>query len=176
MDSDKNGSNEGINPDALKRFMKHLCLVSHKYHSRDEAREDMDKQLLKLKKLSLGKQSNKKIIEKGMKELNDKISLVLQKEAQILQIENRERVMMGRLENAQSMQNSVENKDIFCSLNDSINSLHKKLDRIIDINDSRKKRVKEIEEKIKKSSRSGKLGIKKRIKKLELKYRSMKGK
>ncbi len=142
MNSDK------INPDSLKRFVKHLCVIAKKHSDKEAARNDLSSQLSKIKKLSLNKNAKKSVIETEIENLESKISLVLQKEAELSTIGKAENTVIRKLKQKiahleqSNEKESAENKALLSSMKQSVAELRKKMDRLAGVKTGRKRRVK----------------------------------
>jgi len=132
-------SSDKINPERLKSFVRNVCVIAKKHKDREKARVDLQKQMQRLKRFSY----KKKEMDEELKELNRKISLVLEKEMQLLGIEQGESAASKEL-----MRNVAENKEKIRQMNDSINELKLKLEDYIRFKTEREKKINELEKRI----------------------------
>ncbi len=140
-----------------KEFFKHLTKAYNKYEERDKAKEKLDSHIEKVKLLSLDKKTPQKKVSQEFKKL----------EKQILDIIYLERNMLIR----------GEHKNISEEVRERINQLEKRFDKYTDLVLERQKRVKEIEEKIKKRiGDSKKISLKNKLYDLEERYDELKEK
>ena len=86
-----------INPVSLKRFTKHLCIISKKHSDREVAQEELENQLSKIRKISVSKRIPKTTLRKELNQLEKKISLALEKEAALYKSGKIERMMIQKL-------------------------------------------------------------------------------
>jgi len=172
-----------INPVSLKRFTKHLCIISKKHSDREAAHEDLKNQLSKIKRISTNKKLTKTALKSEIKELEKKISLVLQKEAELYQFGKIERMMIQKLKDKieeleQFRERESSKKDAeLTSIKQALTNLQKKQDYIINLKTHGKTPIKEIETKTQEHSpEQDKEQIRKKIQELESRYASLKGK
>ena len=131
---------EKISSRRLKSFVRNLCLITKRHQDREKARIELKKKIMELKRFT----SKKKEMDQVLKELDDKISLVLEKERQLLGISQQ-----GSGESRALTRNVLENQEKIKRLNYSIDALKQRIDDYIDIRTARDRRVKELESKIK---------------------------
>ena len=162
-------SSEKMDPERLKRFVRHLCLISKKHRDREEARAELQRQIQRLKKFS----SKKKEMDEELRELDRKISLVLEREAQLLGVQRGETAASGEL-----MRGVMENKERIRQINDSISDVKEKLDNYIRVKTERERKINELEDKIRSKVRENKVvsSLKNRLNGLEVKYNQLKKK
>ncbi|MBU1004717.1 MAG: hypothetical protein KJ561_02730 [Nanoarchaeota archaeon] len=167
MDDSK--GDKGIDPDRLKRFVKHMCILAKKHRDREQARIDLKKQMERLKRFS----SKKKEMDEELKELNRKVSLVLEKEAQLVGIKRGEHVASKQI-----MSLAVENKYRIGQINSSINEIKSRLQGYIEARTARERKIAALENKIKNKTKTkkGVLLLKSKLKKLEGIYNKLKKK
>lgn len=167
MDDSKDAKR--IDPNRLKRFVKHMCILAKKHKDREQARIDLNRQMERLKRFS----SKKKDMDEELKELNRKISLVLEKESELVGIK--------RVENSASkqiMSLAVENKYRIGQINESINEIKSRLKGYIEARTSRERKILALENKIKNKvkTKKGVLLLKNKLRKLEQLYGRLKKK
>jgi len=162
-------SSQGIDPRRLKGFVRHVCVIAKKQKDRDKAHVEMQKQMQRLKRFS----SKKKEMDEELRELNRKVSLVLEKEAQLLGIEKGESTASNEL-----MKGVSENKQKIDYMNDSINSLKESIDNYIKSKMEREKKIDALEKKIRAKSKKkeGVSLLKRKLKSLETMYDNLKKK
>lgn len=160
-------TSEKINPKRLKSFVKHLCILAKKHKDREKARIELQQQIQRLKRFS----SKKREMDEELKELNRKISLVLEKEIQLLGIERGEGADSKKL-----MRNVGENRERIRQIYNSINDIKSRLEEYINFKTEREKRIDELEKKIRaKSNRERDFSIlKRKLKDLENLYNKLK--
>jgi len=158
-----------IHPKKLKSFVRHVCVIAKKHKDRETARGELQKQVKRIKRFS----SKKKEMDEELKELNRKISLVLEKETQLLGIEQGESFGAKEL-----MKDVIENKERIRQINESINQIKERLEDYIKIKTERERRIDELEKKIKaKAAKKENVSLlKKKLKSLEALYNKLKGK
>jgi len=132
-------SSNSIHPERLKSFVRHVCVVAKKHKDRGKARVELRKQVERVKRFS----SEKKGIDKELKELDGKISLVLEKERQLLGIEKEDNAVSKAL-----MNNVMENKEKINKINESINDMRQRLQDYIEMKTERERRISQLEKKI----------------------------
>ncbi len=144
-----------INPKGLKRFVRHLCVIAHKYNNREKARADLQEQLQKLKRFS----SKKKEMDEELKELNAKLSLVLEKELQLVGIKQDESIRSKELLTAIN-----ENKNKIDQIKESVNEIKERIRNYIEAKSEREIKIDRLEQKIKSQFLREKIdGLKKRL-------------
>lgn len=162
-------NSKGIDPERLKSFVRHVCVIAKKHKDREKARVELQKQMQRLKRFS----SKKKEMDEELKELNRKISLVLEKEMQLLGIEQGESAASREL-----MGNVAENKERIRQINNSINELKEKLENYIRFKTERERQINELEKKIRARAEGKKVVsvLEKRLNSLESLYNKLKKK
>lgn len=160
-------NSKGIDPERLKSFVRHVCVIAKKHKDRGKARVELQKQMQRLKRFS----SKKKEMDEELKELNRKISLVLEKEMQLLGIEQGESAASREL-----MRNVAENKERIRQINESINELKEKLENYIRFKTERERSINELEEKIRtKTEKKKRISLlKSKLRNLEILYNKLK--
>ena len=83
----KEPAQKNIKPEAFRRFLKHLLLVSKKQKVRAKARAALQQHVEKLKEKPIAKMSDKKKFRKGLKGIDEKIDAVLEAERKLINIE-----------------------------------------------------------------------------------------
>lgn len=132
-------SSQGIHPERFKSFVRHVCVVAKRHRDREEARAELQNQIKRLKRFS----SKKREMDEELRELDRKISLVLEKEIQLLGIGKEESAASKEL-----MQDVAENRERARQISNSINEIRSKLDSYINMKMGREKRIAELECKI----------------------------
>ncbi len=158
-----------LDPNSLKSFVRHVCVIAKKHKDREIARSDMYKQMQKLKKFS----SKKKEMDEELKELNSKISLVLEKEAQLLGTKQGESAASKEL-----IEKTMENKAKIEQIYNLINEVNERVRNYTEIKTERERKIKELEKKIRTKSKSNKQIslLKNKLKALEATYNKLKNK
>ena len=164
-----NESSLGIHPTRLKSFVRHVCIVAKKHKDRETARVELKEQIDRVKKFS----SNKKESSEELEELNRKISLVLEKEMQLLGIGKEENLASRDL-----IKNVSENRDKISKMNESINKLGAKLQDYIESKTERERNIERLEKKIRSETKQKKNVslLKDKLKSLEALYNKIKKK
>lgn len=139
----------------LKRFVKHLCIISKKYEDKESARRDLRRQITKLKTASLSKKTKRYVLEKELKDLENKINSVLEKELELLTLGKQDSILIRKL------------NDRLQQLEDHFNITKEKLDIFTSKKVSAKKpaktisatelKIKEMEARYEKLKKEGKL-------------------
>lgn len=160
---------KGIDTRKLKGFVRHVCVIAKKQQDREKAHIEMQKQMQRLKKFT----SKKKEMDEELKELNRKVSLVLEKEAQLLGIEKGDSALSNEL-----MKGVSENKQKIDYMSDSINSLKESLDNYVHFKMERERKIDALEKKIrtKAKKKEGVSVLKKKLNTLESMYDNLKKK
>ena len=153
-----------VHPSELKHFFRHVCIVGKGHGERDKAREELNKQVKKIKKISLSGNAKKGDIEKEVEQLNSKIDAVLQKESRLLSHiridENIVRHLTGKIktleEDLSIAKNerdkaATSNKDDIKAITDAIIQMKSKMHQMLKKKMYREERIRELEEKIGKS-------------------------
>ncbi len=159
---------QGINPKRLKSFVRHLCVIAKKHKDREEARDGLQGQIRKLRKLSF----KKKEVDKELKELDRRISWVLEKEMRLLGVGQRERAGVRELTDS-----VVENREKMAEVKESIKDIRGKLGDYIHEKTEREKKIDGLEKRIR--ARTGKKDfslLKNKLKKLDAVYDKLKRK
>ena len=158
-----------LDTNRLKSFVRHTCIIAKKHKDREEARSEMYKQMQRLKKFS----SKKKEMDQELKELDRKISLVLEKEAQLLGTTQQETTASKAL-----MQQSMENKAKINQIYNSINELNERLRNYVQIKTERERKINDLEKKIRSKTKAKKdiSSLKNKLKQLEAHYNKLKNK
>lgn len=148
-------SSERINPEGLKKFVRHLCVVSKKYDDRESARKGLKTQIKKVKTISLAKNPKRWLVEKELKALNDKISLVLEKESKLLGIEEKDSALIAELQNKiQRLESEIvgrerSGEEKIKEMSDALTALREKVKQVAELKTGREQRIKELERRIK---------------------------
>ncbi|MEA2038021.1 MAG: hypothetical protein U9O94_11035 [Nanoarchaeota archaeon] len=161
-------NSQHLNPGRLKNFVKHVCVIAKKHKDREFARTDMYKQIQKIKKFS----SKKKEMDQELKELNNKINLVLEKEAELLGYKQQNTTLSKEL-----VQKVSENQSKIEQIFNSINNLNGRVKNYVDTKSEREKRIDELEKKIKhQAKRKAVSPLRNKLETLEGKYIELKAK
>ena len=160
-------TSQKLDPARLKSFVRNVCIVAKKHKDREDAHSDLQKHIRGLKKFS----SKKKEMDKQLKDLNSKVSLVLEKERQLLGVEQGESYALKDI-----MDNMTANKWKMEQMKASINDLKAKLNEYIEIKTAREKRINELEAKIraKTQKKENVSALKVQLSKLEATYKKFK--
>jgi len=166
----------------MKKFLKHLFIVSKKYKESELAKKGLEKQIKKVKFISF-KKPKRWLIEKELKVLEGKVSDVLSKEAEILRlgreesdktIELKSRIGELEMELRHAVRIGEEDKEKISQLSLSLDEMKKAFGNRFE----REKRIKELEKRVittaKKRKEFSVLGS--QIKNLEEKYNALKEK
>ena len=182
-------SSEHIDPAALKEFVRHVCIVIKKHHEREEARTGLERQIKKVKTISLAKNPKRWLIEKELKVLNNKISLALEKESKLLGMGEKDSAVILELKNKiQQLERELiekersetegltKNKEKIEEMDYTLKALKSKIEEIAVVKVEREKRIKELERRIKgapPTATQKTLLLRGQIKALEEKYNKM---
>lgn len=158
-----------LDPNRLKRFVRHVCLIAKKHKDRETARTEMYKQMQRLKKFS----SKKKEMDEELKELDRKISLVLEKDAQLLRTKQQESTASKAL-----VEQSMENKAKIEQMYNLINELNEKVKTYSKIKTERERKINELEKRIRAKAKTKRdiSSLKNKLKALEATYNILKNK
>lgn len=150
---------DSIHPEGMKRFVKHLCILSKKHEQREKARQGLDMQLRKVKEITLTQKPRKWLIEKELRELQRKISLALDNERRLVGMRQADSNLIRQLKDEvfrleyQIRQSQMirsdeaeKNREIISDLSNSISDLREKINRLVE----REERIRKLEGKIKK--------------------------
>lgn len=156
-------NSQKLNPERLKSFVRHLCIIAKKHKDREDARSELQEQIKRLKRFS----SKKKGMGEESKELDRRISLVLEKEMQLLGI--------GKGEGAASrelMRDVSENKEKIRQMNESIKQIRESLEGYVRFKTERERKIEELEKKIraKAAKKENIFMLRKKLKDLEYLY------
>jgi chromosome segregation ATPase len=140
---------QSVNPLNLKTFLRHISVAHGKVHSRNEAREDLHKRLLNLKRH--GKKRKSPLAREIIK-LEEAIEQVLEKESLLLNKESdtEKRIKELELEIERAKQQHVE---IFEGVKDNIEKLNFKIAK--NINDNVKNDLIKVHEQLNQLQESG---------------------
>jgi len=151
-----------IHPAKLKTFIRHVCVIAKKHKDREDARSGLQSHIKKLGRISKKKGMDKEM-DKEMKELDRKISLVLEKEMQLLGKGQEESEASREL-----MQNVEANRARIRQMNDSISELKDRLGAYIEMKTQRERRINNLEKKIR-----AEIGKKRNVSLLKSKLKSL---
>ncbi len=139
-------------------FVKHLCLLSKKHDQREKSRDDLDRQLSRVKQITLTKTPRKWVIERELRELQRKISLALDNERKLVGMREADSSLVRQLKNEifkleyglkisdEVKKEDVEkNREIISDLGNSIADLREKINSL----GAREERIKKLEKKVK---------------------------
>ncbi|MBD3164698.1 hypothetical protein GF323_05865 [Candidatus Woesearchaeota archaeon] len=128
-----------INPFQLKKFMKHLCIVSKRYYDRENSKKNLDSHLDKLKKKGLHAEIGK---------LNSRIDDLLEKEVNVSQLGRDKRMPVSVMKKLRRLEKELdelkseraglreENKELkkavqsMTGLREAIETVHRKKDSV----------------------------------------------
>ncbi|MBW2992615.1 hypothetical protein KY345_05350 [Candidatus Woesearchaeota archaeon] len=169
----------------LRGFMRGMVTAERKIKEKELAREDLKKHIAKVKKLAAGKRPSLGAIKKHISEIEDKVNNVLQKEAKLLRssaYENKtivdlrkrikeleEEISLKELHNKNLLK---LNEDNINKLSETIDALQKKIESYISTKTERERRMKELEDKIRRKVEVK--GVDERLAELEKKYAELK--
>ena len=143
--------NSKISSNQLKRFVRHLSLVTKKYYEREKAKKSLDNHLNKIKKSSN--------LNKEMELLNKKINMLLEKETKVAElglnkilpesIQKKVRLLEEQLALTQSERDKLtsDNEELKKSV-DSLSNLKSTFDDVDETKDETERRVQAIEDKV----------------------------
>lgn len=173
-----------LNVNTLKGFIKGIIVAQTKLKEKDVARNELNKHLVKVKKLAAAKKPSVNAIKKHISEIEGKVNTVLQKEAKLIRSSAYENKTITELKkkinnmeeeiaqkDAQNMNLLKLNDDHFRILNETIDTLKERIDSYISDKSERDRRVKALEEKIKKKVEIK--GVNERLMELEEKYKQL---
>ena len=72
-----------ISSEGMRRFVRHLCVLSKRHEQRERARQGLDMQLRKVKEITLTQKPRKRLIEQELRELERKISIAIENERRL---------------------------------------------------------------------------------------------
>ncbi len=135
-----------ISAEGMKRFVKHLCLISKKYEQREKARGNLDNQIKKIKNITLQTQQPKKwLIEREINELERKMNIALENERKLLvrgaedsnlirQLKDTIFSLEYQLKQSEIMRNNEaeKNRELITDLSNSVADLRKKINKLVD--------------------------------------------
>ncbi|MFH1641645.1 MAG: hypothetical protein ABIC04_01970 [Nanoarchaeota archaeon] len=142
-------TSEKINTTGLRRYIKHLAIVSDKYREREDARDGLKKQIKKLTASSLGKKTKQHIMNE-FRDLEKQVSIVLNKESEIL------RMKTEGVDYKNLMQEIGVNRKEIDEIKNSVVELNRKIDTLVDTKLGREVRIKKLEKRIKVSHKKKK--------------------
>lgn len=156
-------SSKEMDTKRLKSFVRHLCVIAKRHKDREKARSELQEQINRMKRFS----SKKKEMDEELKELDRKISLVLEKEMQLLGIEQGESAASKEL-----MKDVAENREKIGQINNSVEDIRRRLNNYIKVKTERERKIEELEKKIRKATeKKNKLALlKNKLDKLETTY------
>ena len=142
---------DSVSGSELKRFVKHLCIVSKNYHDREQAQKNLQLHLERIKK-----DDN---VERAVSDLSKKINILLEKEAKVaglgikknvpVSIRHKIKLLEEELNNIQGERDllSKENVQLKKAI-DSIAGLQDTAADIVETNTQTEHRVDKIEERV----------------------------
>lgn len=161
-------SSKRIHPRKLKAFVRHICVMAKRHKDREDARSELQIQLKSLKRFS----SKKKEMDQELRELDRKISLVLDSERKLLGTQEKESAASRDL-----MNKVVENKKKIDQINNSLNDIKERLIDYKKIKSKREKIISDLDKKIKsKVGKKSDAALKTKLDKLEAMYSNLKKK
>ncbi len=152
-----------IHPSELKHFLRHVCMASKGHKEGEKAREKPDRQVRKIKKISLEKNIKKENFEKELEQLSEKIKLGSNKEGKLLKHihveEDTLRYLTKKIKTLESDISATKrgskkgkiNKEKIKKFTNTINQIRSKIDQLIKAKRYKEDRINELEKKIKKS-------------------------
>lgn len=146
----------------LKTFIRHACIISKKQKDREDARLELQRQLQKLKRFAVRKDE----MENEIAELNKKVTSLLQKEAALFSVEQKENALSKIL-----VKNVSDNQDKINEMYLLISKLETKMDEWLKVKSDREKSIEKLESRI-----SERPMLRAKIRQLEQRYRRMKSK
>lgn len=177
-----------IDPANLKRFVRHLCILSKRHYDREKARDSLEKQMDRLKRLS-SEGIKPGTLENEMERLNKSLKSVLEKETLLLRYQKQDRGAIRELQerlNALGLRllqterakttDTLLTRQKLDYLNQAIFDLRSKLEYLIRVKTERQQRMEELERKIKQTFHEKShpvSGLKERLKALEAQYRKL---
>lgn len=117
------------NPLKVRLFLKNLCFAKEKLEERKEAKHNFKKQIEKVKKIS-GQKTNKKVFNQELQALEQRMSNLIEAEKKIMTRQQQEYTFSSFLEGR-------------------IAAMEKKIDEFLKYKEERRKKVEELEHKIK---------------------------
>jgi DNA repair exonuclease SbcCD ATPase subunit len=124
----------------LKSFVRNMAIIARKHKEREEARAELEAQIERVKRFA----AKKKDIDLELKDLDKKVSKVLEKEAKLLGVQRGERYAAREI-----IDNVTDNREKIKRINDTMALIHKKLDSYVKYKTARQARIDELETRIK---------------------------
>jgi len=121
---------EELEKGRARDFLKHLAIASYKVERRREARDELEKQIQNIKRISSERTKDKNVLEKEIEILKEQIEHLLQVESKLI----------NKYAEDQGTSNDMKVQ---------VRKLEDKIDRYMQSKEQRQKRVEEIERKIK---------------------------
>lgn len=140
-----------ISSHQLKRFVRHLSVVTKKYYDHEKAKKSLDNHINRIKKSSN--------LDRDMELLNKKINILLEKETKITElglnkrlpesVQKKIRLLEEQLAITQTERDALttENNELRQSV-DSISSLKSTFDDVSDTKEATERKVQAIEDKV----------------------------
>ena len=156
-----------IAPRRLKRFVRHLSVITKRHQDREKARVEMREQMERLKKFS----TKKKEMDEELRELDSKVSEVLEREKDLLSMEK-----AGSSSSGDLMRKTIENRQMINEMKDSLSQIKDRLETYIDVKTERQRKINHLEKKIrsKVKVKNDLSSFKKRLASLEELYERLK--
>lgn len=146
---------QNIGPGQIKDFFKHVCFVINEHKEKEKAREDLHKQIRKIREAP-----KKWIFEKEVKGLHEKVGNVLATEKKLLaykddaklikRLKDKVNFLEGQLAKAKAERDEAlfENRERANEIQDSLRYIKSRMHRFIRAKEERDKRLKELEKKV----------------------------
>lgn len=147
---------QDIKPEEINDFFKHICFVINENKERQKAREELHKQIKKIKT-----SPKKWIFEKEVKGLHEKVGKVLDTEKKLLgykndtklikQLNDKTMFLEQQLSKAKNERDKAlfENRQQIGELKDSLSYIRSRIYSFIRAKEERGKRLKELEKRVK---------------------------
>jgi len=147
---------QNIGPEEIQDFFKHICFVVNEHKERENAREELHKQIKKIKTAP-----KKWIFEKEVKGLHEKVGKVLTAEKKLLsykddtrlinQLNDKIKFLEGQLARVKGEKDEAlfENRGKIEEIQGSIGDIKSRMHTFIRAKEERDKRLTELEKKVK---------------------------
>ncbi len=148
---------ENINPEYLKGFLKHISIINNEIKSRRQAHHELRRQIDKVKAAP-----KKWIRDKEVKELQNKVNDVIEKEKNLLRYEDDKKTIDRLLDKIKLLESELavvkrqrdeaisENEKEILALRKSLSSIRSRMSAFIKAKEERDKRLRYLEQKIQK--------------------------
>lgn len=148
-----------VHSERLKSFFKHVCIVAQTYQERQVANDNLQKQIIRIKKISTG--AHKGSFEHEVKKLESKIAKVVDKEAKLMKVDRKQNSIVkqlnARLKSVEDeLHDTKKSKDTQSrsnrakmeTLKNSILGLKSQVDRLVEIKKEKDRREMELDKRI----------------------------